>query len=115
MKAAVWLLSLLLVASLAATASSATAPQVRVAPGETLTIVGAGFAPRVLVRLRLAGPGIARQTTVRAGRRGGFTRRFPGLGACSVDEVTASAGRARARVPTPWFIKECPPPPPLAP
>jgi hypothetical protein len=113
--AAVTLLAVLLVASWVATAASATAPKVRVGNGETLTIVGIGFAPKALVRLRVAGTGIARQATVRAGTRGGFAFRFTGLGRCSVDEVIATAGRARVRVPTPWFVRECPPPPPLAP
>ena len=38
------------------------------------------------------------------------------LGVAIVAEVIATtATGARARVPAAWFVRECPPPPPLAP
>jgi hypothetical protein len=92
------------------------APTLRVASGPSLVLVGTGFAPQSLVRLRVTGPGVDRRVSVRAGAGGGFTTRFAGLEPCSVREAAASAANgARARVPTPWFVRECPPPPPLAP
>jgi hypothetical protein len=107
------------VAALAGAGQSAavpTAPTLHVASGPSLVLVGTGFAPRSLVRLRVSGPGVDRRASVRVGDRGGFTTRFAGLDPCSVKEATASgANGARARVPTPWFVRECPPPPPLAP
>ena len=110
------LLTALVAGAASASGSTAAAPTLRVGNGQSLAIVGAGFAPRAFVRLRLTGPGIARQATVRAGLRGGFTLRFAGLERCSVDEVRASTtSGARARVPVAWFVRECPPPPPLAP
>jgi hypothetical protein len=96
-------------------ATSAT-PVIRVAPGHNLGVTGVGFAPRALVRLRAVGAGIDRRATVRANAHGAFVFRFGAIGRCSVDEVIATtAAGARARVPAAWFVRECPPPPPLAP
>ena len=97
-------------------AASSDAPTLRVGNGEFLVLVGSGFAPRSLVRVRVTGPGVDRRTSVRASIGGRFVTRFTGIERCSVKEATASAfGGARARVPRPWFLRECPPPPPLAP
>ena len=99
------------------TAASSGAPTLRVGNGQFLVLVGSGFAPRSLVRVRVTGPGVDRRTSVRASIGGSFLTRFNGVDRCSVQEATASAiiGGARARVPRPWFLRECPPPPPLAP
>jgi len=99
------------------TAASSGAPTLRVGNGQFLVLVGSGFAPRSLVRVRVTGPGVDRRTSVRASIGGSFVTRFNGIDPCSVQEATASAivGGARARVPRPWFLRECPPPPPLAP
>lgn len=101
-------------AALTGTASAAT-PTLRVVTAPTLTVQGAGFVPRTLVRLRLVQAGdVIRSVRVRAGSRGGFLVRFPALEACSVSAITAwGAGERRARVPAAWFVRECPPPPPL--
>ena len=101
-------------AALAATATAA-APTLRVVTAPALTVQGAGFVPRTLVRLRLVRAGdVIRSVRVRAGSRGGFLVRFPALEACSVSAITASGlGERRARVPAAWFVRECPPPPPL--
>jgi hypothetical protein len=112
------LISLLVVFALAVPSQVAAggAPALRVGTGPSLAIVGTGFAPRSVVRLHLVGPGIDRRSTVRAGARGGFFVSFAGYGRCSVDAVTAIAPNGvRTRVPTPWFVRECPPPPPLQP
>ena len=99
------------------TAASSGAPTLRVGNGQFLVLVGSGFAPRSRVRVRVTGPGVDRRTSVRASIGGSFLTRFNGIDPCSVQEATASAiiGGARARVPRSWFLRECPPPPPLAP
>jgi len=96
--------------------ASSGVPTLRVGNGQFLVLVGSGFAPHSLVRVRVTGPGVDRRTSVRASSGGSFITRF-GIDPCSVQEATASAivGGARARVPRPWFLRECPPPPPLAP
>lgn len=97
-------------------ASASVAPVIRVAPGHSLGVSGSGFAPRALVRIRIVGAGIDRRAQVRASARGAFMFRFAAVERCSVDEVIATtAAGARARVPAAWFVRECPPPPPLAP
>jgi hypothetical protein len=96
-------------------ASTSAVPALRLGPGPSLTVVGNGFVPRALVRVRVVGAGIDRRASVRAGSGGAFVVRFAGLERCSVDGITATAAGARARVPTPWLVRECPPPPPLAP
>jgi hypothetical protein len=103
-----------LTAALAPTAEAA-APTLRVVPGPALAVQGTGFVPRTLVRLRLTQPGeVVRAVWVRTGSRGGFLVRFPALEPCSVGQITASGARTlRARVPTAWLVRECPPPPPL--
>ena len=103
-------------ATLASTATAAT-PTVRVVTAPSLTVRGTGFVPRTIVRLRLVRAGdVVRSVRVRAGSRGGFLVRFPALEACSVTAITASGQRERrARVPAAWFVRECPPPPPLGP
>jgi hypothetical protein len=99
-----------------ALAATTAAPMIRVAPGHNLGITGVGFAPKALVRIRVVGAGIDRRASVRANAHGAFMFRFAALGRCSVDEVIATtAAGARARVPAAWFVRECPPPPPLAP
>ena len=104
------------VASASALAATAAVPVIRVAPGTSLTVAGTGFAPRALVRVHVVGSGVDRRASVRAGEKGSFVARFAGIARCSVDEVTATtAAGARARVPAAWFVRECPPPPPLAP
>jgi hypothetical protein len=96
--------------------SASTTPRLRVASGSSLVLVGTGFAPRSLVRLRVTGPGVDRRASAKASARGGFTTGVTVLYPCSIREATASAANGtRARVPTPWFVRECPPPPPLAP
>src|SRR5262245_25905371 len=116
------LVSALAVVSLVAvpggTAAPATGgvPTLRVGNAQFLTLVGAGFAPRSLVRVRVTGTGIDRHASVRANLRGGFVARFLDVDRCSVRLATARvADRLLARVPPPWFARECPPPPPLAP
>lgn len=101
-------------AALPSTAAAAT-PTLRVVTAPALAVQGAGFVPRTLVRLRLVRAGeIVRSVRVRAGSRGGFLVRFPALEACSVSAITASGpGERRSRVPASWFVRECPPPPPL--
>lgn len=97
-------------------AASGGGPTLRVGNTGFITLVGAGFAPRSLVRVRVTGAGIDRHASVRANLRGGFIARFRDLERCSVRLATARAvGGVLARVPPPWFIRECPPPPPLAP
>lgn len=99
-----------------ATAAPTAKPTIRIAPGHTLGVTGVGFAPRAVVRIRVVGAGIDRRAYVRANAQGGFMFRFAALERCSVDEVIATtAAGARARVPAAWFVRECPPPPPLAP
>lgn len=101
--------------SAAAAGATAAAPTLRIGPGEQLTVVGAGFPARALVRIRVRGEGVDRAKTVRTSVRGRLTARFL-LGRCDASAVTAAiAGRVRARVPTSWFVRECPPPPPLQP
>ena len=102
-----------LVAVPASTAAASSSPSLRVVPGPTLTIAGAGFVPRALVRLRLTSSGrVLRILSVRTGGRGGFLVRFPALETCSPTLITASgAGGRLARVPAAWFVRECPPPP----
>ncbi len=100
----------------ATVAASSGAPTLRVGNGPFMVLVGSGFAPRSLVRVRVTGNGIDRRASVRTNLRGGFVTRFPGLDRCSVKQATArTIGGVLARVPPPWFIRECPPPPPLAP
>jgi hypothetical protein len=97
-------------------AGSGGTPTLRVGNGQFITLVGAGFAPRSLVRVRVTGLGVDRRASIRADVRGRFVTRFPGIERCSVKQATAiPAGGALVRVPPPWFIRECPPPPPLAP
>lgn len=96
--------------------ASGAAPTLRVGNGPFMVVVGSGFAPRSLVRVRVRGEGIDRRASIRANLRGSFVTRFPGLDRCAVEQVTArTIGGALVRVPPPWFIRECPPPPPLAP
>ena len=100
----------------ATAAAAGGAPTLRVGNGQFIVLVGSGFVPRSLVRLRVTGNGIDRRASIRANLRGGFVMRFPGLDRCSVKQATArTIGGALVRVPPPWFIRECPPPPPLAP
>jgi hypothetical protein len=109
------LLSACLAALLGVGDADAATPTIRVVPGPTLVVSGAGFVPRTFVRVRLAGPGIDRVVRVRSGRLGGFLARFA-LEKCSLTAITASGmGSRGARVPPSWFVRECPPPPPLAP
>jgi len=116
MRSAVALLVVVCAAVSSAAAFAAASPVVRVGTGQSLTVVGSGFTPRALVRLHVSGPSLDRRTSVRATARGTLLVRFAGLEKCSVDEVTATTTTgARARVPRAWFIRECPPPPPLAP
>lgn len=108
-------LTLVAAGVICAGAESAATPTLRVAPGPSLTLAGAGFVPRTVVVLRLKGPSVARLARVRSGRGGGFLVRFA-VDGCSVTTVTAvGVGSRTARVPTAWFVRECPPPPPLAP
>lgn len=100
----------------AAVAASASTPTLRIGNGPFMVLVGSGFAPRSMVRVHVTGNGIDRRASIRANLRGGFVTRFPGLDRCAVKQATArTTGGALARVPPPWFIRECPPPPPLAP
>ena len=103
-------------ASTSAGATAAAAPTLRIGPTSDLSVVGAGFRPGMLVRIQLVGPGLDRRATVRAGARGGFTFRFHGVERCAARSVIARATNgAGARVPPPWFVRECPPPPPIQP
>ena len=98
------------------TAAGAATPILRVGTGPTLAVVGSGFAPKTVVRIHIVGTGVDRRASIRAGATGTFVFRFAEIGRCSVEAVTATtASGARTRVPRPWFIRECPPPPPLAP
>ena len=109
---------LLAVAVLGGTASAtaATSPTLRVGTTSNLSLIGAGFKPRILVTLRVVAPGGTRLATVRTGVRGGFTFRFPSVERCVPDVVTARASNGElARIPVVWFVRECPPPPPLQP
>jgi hypothetical protein len=114
--AAASLLAICVAVALAPTAGAA-GPTLRVVPGPSLAVQGAGFVPQTLVRLRLTGSGhVLRVVLVRAGTRGGFLVRFPALERCSPSLITATGTRERqARVPAAWFVRECPPPPPLDP
>lgn len=106
----------LAVVSPAATASSAAAPTLRIATAAQLTVVGAGFPPRGLVRVHLVGPGLVKRSFVRTNAAGAFVLRFSGLEPCSLESVVAiTSSGTRVRVPTAFFVRECPPPPPLAP
>jgi len=97
-------------------ATVAATPTLRIGNGPFMVLVGSGFAPRSLVRVHVTGNGIERRASIRANLRGYFVTRFPGLDRCAVKQVTArTIGGALVRVPPPWFIRECPPPPPLAP
>jgi len=97
-------------------AAAGTAPTLRIGPTNDLSVVGSGFRPGILVRIQLIGFGLDRRATVRAGARGGFTFLFRGVARCEARSVIARATNgAGARVPVPWFIRECPPPPPLQP
>ena len=97
--------------------ASSSIPTLRIGNGPFLVLVGSGFAPRSLVRVHVTGKGIDRRTSIRANMGGSFVTRFHGFDRCAVKQATASTivGGALARVPPPWFIRECPPPPPLAP
>jgi len=107
---------LVAVAGAGSGAASSGIPTLRVGNGEFLVLVGSGFAPRSLVRVRVTGNGIDRQALVRASLRGSFVTRFADLDRCAAKQVTArTMGGVLVRVPPPWFIRECPPPPPLAP
>ena len=99
-----------------ARAEAAASPTLRIVPGQSLVVAGTGFVPRTVVVLRVGGPDVARVARVRSGRTGQFRATFPSLTTCSVSSVTARGARDRfARVPVAWFVRECPPPPPLAP
>lgn len=104
------------VAALLATADvRAAGPTLRTVPGPSLAVAGTGFVPRTIVLLRLKGPDVARLVRVRSGRNGGFLVRFA-VANCALTSVTATGVRGRvARVPIAWFVRECPPPPPLDP
>jgi hypothetical protein len=112
-------IALLVTGALLGTGSPAGAPNgavLTVAPAAQLTLSGAGFAPGVRVTVTLAGLEQPRRKVVRASARGRFTVRFAGLGRCSITGATAVAGDGgRARVPPAWFVRRCPPPPPLDP
>jgi len=96
--------------------ASGGAPTLRIGNGPFMVLVGSGFAPRSLVRVRVTGNDIDRRASIRANLRGSFVTRFPGLDRCAVKQVTArTTSGMLVRVPPPWFIRECPPPPPLAP
>ena len=93
----------------------AAGPALRIVPGPSLAVAGTGFVPRTIVLVRLKGPDVARLVRVRSGRNGGFLVRFA-IENCSLTAITATGTRNRsARIPTPWFVRECPPPPPLDP
>ena len=111
----VWLVAACVAGLLGSADARAAAPTLRVVSGPSLTIAGAGFVPRTMVRVRLIGPSTERTVRVRTGPAGGFVARFA-LERCSLTAITASGlGSRSARVPTTWFVRECPPPPPLAP
>jgi hypothetical protein len=96
--------------------ASGGAPTLRIGNGPFMVLVGSGFAPHSLVRVHVTGNGIDRRASIRTSPRGSFVTRFPNLDRCAVTQATArSIGGVLARVPPPWFIRECPPPPPLAP
>ena len=100
----------------AASSEAATNPALRIGTTSSLSLIGTGFKPRVLVTLRVVSPAGTRTVTVRTGVRGGFTFRFPGVERCVPDLVTARAANgALAKIPIVWFLRECPPPPPLQP
>ena len=104
------------VALASTSAGAAAAPTLRIGPTNDLSVVGSGFRPGMLVRIQLVGPDLDRRATVRAGARGGFTFRFRGVERCAARSVIARATNgAGARVPPPWFVRECPPPPPIQP
>jgi len=103
-------------AAAAVPATAGTSPALRIGTTTSLTLIGTGFKPKALVTLRVVGPEIARRVTLRTGLKGGFTYRFPTLERCSPNLVLAQAGNGvGARVPLSWFVRECPPPPPLQP
>ena len=114
---AVALVALVAVPGGAATVSaSGGTPTLRIGNAPFMVLVGSGFAPRSLVRVHVTGNGIERRASIRANLRGYFVTRFPGLDRCAVKQATArTIGGTLARVPPPWFARECPPPPPLAP
>jgi len=99
---------------LGATSAAAAAPSLRVLPGSTLTIQGAGFVPRTVVRLRVTGSGaVLRTVLVRSGAGGGFSVKLPMGASCGVTVIDATGVRDRhARVAT-GFGRQCPPPPPI--
>ena len=101
--------------SATAPAASSGSPLLRIGLGPALTVLGSGFIPGALVRIRVVGGTVDKRVSVRANGKGTFFVRFAGLERCSADQVTATSAGARAHVPTPWFVRECPPPPPLAP
>jgi hypothetical protein len=97
-------------------AAAGGSPALRVGNTQFMSVVGSGFAPRSLVRVRVTGFGMDRSVSVRANLRGGFLARFPEVDRCSVRLATARTPRGLlARIPPSWFARECPPPPPLAP
>lgn len=102
------------VAVLGASPAVAAAPSLRVVQGSTLTIQGAGFVPRTIVRLRLTVSGsVLRMVLVRAGAGGGFSLTLPLSPKCGVIVVNATGVRERqARVAT-GLARPCPPPPPI--
>ena len=117
MRIAVIMVLAICAGALSASTAVAGTPTLRVTPGPSLTVQGAGFVPRSLVRLRVTDSGVVlRVVSVRAGARGGFLVRFPSLETCSPTAITATGpGVPQTRVPLAWFVRECPPPPPLAP
>jgi hypothetical protein len=101
-------------ASISATA--ATGPSLRIGSNNELSVVGRGFRPGTVVRIQLVGPALDRRATVRTGPRGGFTLLFPGIARCAPSSVIARAANGvSVRVPPPFFLRDCPPPPPLPP
>lgn len=102
--------------ALSAPAASATPPTLKIGMSTNLSVVGSGFKPRVLVTLRVVFPGVTRTAQVRTSRQGAFTFQFIGIERCAPDLVTArTATGSGARVSPVWFVRECPPPPPLQP
>ncbi len=102
--------------AVAAPGAAGGSPTLRAGNTDFMSVVGSGFAPRSLVRVRVTGFGMDRSVSVRANRRGGFIARFPEVDRCSVKLATARTTRGvLARIPPSWFVRECPPPPPLAP
>ena len=100
----------------ATVAASSGAPTLRVGNGPFMVLVGSGFAPRSLVRVRVTGNGIDRRASVRTNLRGRLRHPLARSRPLTVKQATArTIGGVLARVPPPWFIRECPPPPPLAP